>query len=82
MLMLKPCVRCGYCCTFGECAVGRYQSLLKGVIKGCAMLKKENDGRYICLLADTYQDALFIGVGCAMPLNPWRKEKDNGTSQG
>lgn len=71
------CVGCGYCCMKVPCG----PSLAKFGRLDCPVLVW-NGERYICGMADEWQDQLAIGEGCCMNMNSWRgdvRERDSRT---
>ena len=64
------CVGCGYCCLTAPCVLCRHRH---GMVERCPELKWFG-GRYLCMLAEDYEETLAIGQGCGRNMNSWRKE--------
>ena len=74
------CVGCRYCCKQATCSLG---IKFYGAQYPCPALFW-NGERYMCKMAKTFSDDLYIGSGCCSPLNSWRKEvkeRDGTTEQ-
>lgn len=74
-MLIRPCVRCGYCCKKATCSIG----LTHGAEPtNCMYLIGTESGKYSCYLADkniipNIKEHLGIGLGCCESLNTDRR---------
>ena len=78
----KPCVGSGYCCVKATCILGVKKH---GQVEGtCPSLRwDESHSRHLCgLVVDGEVSGweLSIGEGCCAPLNTWRDEVKDRTT--
>ena len=72
-LRIVPCVQCGFCCTVGPCAFGKW-NLEK---HQCIFLTEDNlCSKYEEIIKQKFADlSPAFGSGCCSSLNSIRKEK-------
>jgi len=73
---MSDCVGCGFCCMKATCVIGFFHFNETELVCPSLIWSVESN-RYLCQLAldepEKIGKELYIGAGCCMGLNSWRR---------